>query len=222
MIAEHFWKVIFIAIFAVGCWFWWKDASAKKLHRQQIAYLAELIDVADGNEPKSDGETTERFFRALAAIEAIEFRQGEKFQLDATIEAANALNDSPSGVKDLLERALVAAYRTAREDLKLFDDDDAISRLEEGARPKITAGPWAGQWAEAGYYIPPSVEESVANRICNRTLVPESVKGINANGAVTSTMNDWADRMKRAKILDIVAHKRISTEYDLLRKQSTR
>ena len=141
MLVDHFWKLIFALVVGVLCWFWWKDASAKKLHKANIAQLADLIDVTEGNEPKSEQESTERFFQAIAAIDNIRFHEQEDFDLATSLSEAIAISSPPSAVADLLKRSLTDAFNTADKSLFLLEDDDARSRLEDGSDRRSSPAP---------------------------------------------------------------------------------
>jgi hypothetical protein len=216
MFVDNFWKIIFIALIGVGCWFWWGAASAKKLHRVQIAALAELIDISGAYAPKSDKEAAERIFQAVAQLETIALRQKDKFNVSISVREAIALTEMDQNVADLLSTVIEQNYDAAR-DLDLLNDD-ALFQMEAGSRPKIEKGPWKGQRADVGYWIPPSVNESVAAHLCNRLIMPEGVKGTMAAGVVTREVESRAKRLKGINALDLAATERIQKEYNALRR----
>ena len=78
MFAENFWKIIFVALVAVGCWFWWKSTAAEKKYQRQIATLATYLDASDSGAPKSEREAHERVFQAVAMMKHIMLTRGKK------------------------------------------------------------------------------------------------------------------------------------------------
>ena len=91
-------------------------------------------------------------------------------------------------------------------------------RLEQGSVPVIVSGPWAGETAEIGYYIPPDVNTAAATHMANRIIVPHSVKGAMPSGDLTKNIDDWAERLKNAQVLNLGDREDIKREYKLLQK----
>ncbi len=217
MLAENFWKIIFVLLVGVGCWFWFQSASKKKKFERQIAGLAELIDPASVDAPRTAGEAERRTFQTVATLHEIVLRGGDDFNpREAADRAANMIADGKTAT--LLASRLVDNYNTAQE-LGALTDDGIFSMID-GAHAKITEGIWEGDYLEAAPIIPVDFDPVLAESLLNRTLVPESVRNAMAGADLTKLAYDHANSLHRAGVLDLSAYQAIRKEHDALVKAS--
>ncbi len=219
MFVDQFWKILFLALVATGCWFWWKASAKNKVYKVEVASLAEIIDTRPEAAPKTDEEAAGRVYKALALLHSIASRKGEKFELRTALDDASEINGSSPYLADIVADVMEANYKNASA-FGLLDDDDAIWRMEQGSAPKITRGAWEGEPAEVGYHIPPGFNASLATHLANRVLIPQSVKLAMRSSGMTKAIDDWAERMKKVEALTLGDRDEIKREYNALRKAS--
>ncbi len=203
MLLDQFWKIIFVILLCTGFTFWWKYRAGKKSQTFLIYELAELITTEEKNaSPKAGKKTSERFYKSIDILRQIEENMGDKFEINdvisRAIESSGLSGKFPgNAVADSFE----LNYQHAKS-FGLLDNDDAISRLEQGLTPKIQEGHWAGETAEVGYHIVPSINRSIENHIANRLLLPSSIKELMELEDFSRRVRNKADEFRRAKILD--------------------
>lgn len=219
MLVDHFWKILFILLVGVGCWFWLKHEKGKKLYASQIAEIAELMDTRGSAAAKDAEDAAERYQKTMALLSAIAIKQGEKFAIREIIVEAATLNESTKPETDALVEALDQSYKHA-QGMGLFDSefvDNSMFRMEDGSAAKISKGPWKGENAVIGFFIPPALAEGIATHPANRVLLPHSVRISSEHGPITRTMDNRAERLKSTDILDIGTREKIRNTYDFQR-----
>jgi hypothetical protein len=143
--------------------------------------------------------------------------KGKKFEIREALNGATAINEASHRLADIVSDVAETNYKNAKG-FGLLDDDDAMWRMEQGSAPVIVSGPWAGETAEIGYYIPPDINAAAATHMANRIIVPQSVKAAMPSGDLTKNIDDWAERLKNAQVLNLGDRENIKREYKLLQK----
>ncbi|MFP6874473.1 MAG: hypothetical protein VCA55_13315 [Verrucomicrobiales bacterium] len=203
MLLDQFWKIIFVILLCAGFIFWYKYRSGKKNQTLLIDELAELITAEEKTaSPIAEKKIRKRFYKSIDILRQIEENMGDKFEINAVISRAiESSGLSGKFPEDAVADTFELNYQQAKG-FGLLDDDDAISRLEQGLTPKIKDGHWAGETAEVGYHIIPSINTSIENHIANRVLLPSSIKELMKLEDFSRRVKSQADRFRRAKILD--------------------
>ena len=106
--------------------------------------------------------------------------------------------------------------------LYIFKNEQSLEALEEGRGTKIMAGPWRGEPLELGHFISPEINDTIQFHFSNRLILPETVKAAMEFADITKDVRDRADRMKRAKVLDVGSCDSIIRQYNTLRELSSR
>jgi hypothetical protein len=203
MLLDQFWKIIFAILLCTGFTFWWKYRTGKKSQTILISELAELITTEEKNaSPKAGKKTRERFYKSIDILRQIEENMGDKFEINEVIGRAiesSGLSDKFPG--DAVADSFELNYQHAKS-FGLLDNDEAISRLEQGLTPEIKEGHWTGETAEVGYHIVPSINSSIENHIANRLLLPSSIKEMMELEDFSRRVRNQAYGFLKAKILD--------------------
>ncbi len=221
MIADYFWKIIFIALAIVGFVYYkdWRDQGKK--YEANVAAIAELLDHSKNAKPFNDGEAVSRTFQCMYFLRKIEEHKGEKFSIDKIFEAAQEDSNNEKVVNNLLRDAFRKNYAIAKE-FGVLDNEDAMSSLMDGTSTLILSGPWKGEELVVGHYISPSINDTISLHLANRLLLPQNVKLAMQFADITNDVKERAERLKRAGILDVGSFDNIKQQYDTLRELSTR
>ena len=86
----------------------------------------------------------------------------------------------------------------------------------------MTAGPWSGETLQLGHFISPEINDTIQFHFVNRLILPDTVKAAMEFADITKDVRDRADRMKRAKVLDVGSCDSIIRQYNTLRELSSR
>ncbi|MED5585277.1 MAG: hypothetical protein VYB61_02890 [Verrucomicrobiota bacterium] len=203
MILDQFWKIIFVILLCIGFSFWWKMKKSQKAHTFLLDELGDLITaVVKPESPNAEKKFRERFYKSIEIIRQIEKILEEDFEINQIISEAIQRSEAPG---DFPRNAVADCFETNYEHARSFgllDDDAAITRLEQGLAPVITQGNWAGETAVLGYFIVPSVNDSIKNHIANRLLLPGSINEMMQLEDYSRRVRNKADEFRRAKILD--------------------
>ena len=116
MIADYFWKIIFIALAITGFIYWkdWIDQS--KEYESYVTEFAELMNHSENAKPFNDDEAVSRMYRSIYLLRKIEENKGEaKFSIDLIFEEAQEASNNPKIVNNLLRDALRQNYTKAKE-----------------------------------------------------------------------------------------------------------
>lgn len=221
MLVDHFWKILFILVVGVGCWFWLKYEKGKKLYAGQIEEIAELVDTRGSAAAKDAEQAAERYQKTMALLNSIATKKGDKFAMREVFVAVGEVNESTKPETDALIETFDQSYNYAKS-MGLFSPDvidDTMFRMEDGSAAKIAKGPWKGENAVVGFYLPPAIAENLANHPANRVLLPHSVRIAADHGPITRTMDNRAERLKSSDILDIGTREKIRLNYDFQRKR---
>ena len=73
-----------------------------------------------------------------------------------------------------------------------------------------------------GHFISPDINDTVQFHFANRIILPKSVKAAMEFADITKDVRDRADRMRRAKVLDVGSCDSIIRQYNTIRELSTR
>jgi|TARA_B110000116_G_C16787179_1_gene561587 hypothetical protein len=221
MIADYFWKIIFTAFVIVGFVYWkdWRDQGKK--YEAHVAVIAELLDHSANAKPFDDDEAESRTFQSIYLLHKIEEHKGEKFSIDKIFEEAQEDSNNTKAVNNLLRDAFRQNYKKAKE-YGLLENENAMSSLMDGTSTSIISGPWKGEELAVGHYISPNINNTISLHLANRLLLPQSVKLAMQFADITIDVKERADRLKRAKILDVQSFDNIKQQYDTLRELSTR
>jgi hypothetical protein len=222
MIADYFWKIIFIALAITGFIYWkdWRDQS--KEYESYVTEFAELMNHSENAKPFNDDEAVSRMYRSIYLLRKIEENKGEaKFSIDLIFEEAQEASNNPKIVNNLLRDALRQNYTKAKE-YGVLNDEDAMSSLMDGTSTSIISGPWSGEELAVGHYISPDINDTISLHLANRLLLPQSVKLAMQFADITIDVKERAGRLKRAEILDVGACDNIEQQYDTLRELATR
>ena len=221
MIADYFWKIIFIA-FAIVLFTYWKDwRDHGKEYENYVAELAELLDHSENNKPFNDDAVATRMYRSIYLLRKLEENREEKFCMDQIFEEAQEGSNNPKIVNNLLRDAFRQNYSKAK-DYGVFDDEGAMTSLMDGTSTLIMSGPWSGEELAVGHYISPDINDTISLHLANRLLLPQSVKLAMQFADITIDVKERAGRLKRAEILDVGSCDSIVQQYNTLRELATR
>ena len=219
MIADYFWKVIFLILLIIGLnyWFDWRD-DVNSLNR----HLNALTEIIEKPTRKGDKACRTATFQSIYHLREIEKVKGEKFEVRAVIEEIREnVTDISREEMGLIVDVLRENYNNARN-FGLFKNEQSLEALEEGRGTKIMAGPWRGEPLELGHFISPEINDTIQFHFSNRLILPETVKAAMEFADITKDVRDRADRMKRAKVLDVGSCDSIIRQYNTLRELSSR
>ena len=219
MIADYFWKVIFLILLIIGLnyWFDWRD-DVNSLNR----HLNALTEIIEKPTRKGDKACRTATFQSIFHLREIEKVRGEKFEVSAVIEEIREnVTDISREEMGLIVDVLRENYNNARN-FGLFKNEQSLEALEEGRGTKIMAGPWRGEPLELGHFISPEINDTIQFHFSNRLILPETVKAAMEFADITKDVRDRADRMKRAKVLDVGSCDSIIRQYNTLRELSSR
>ena len=219
MIADYFWKIIFLILLIIGLNFWfdWRD-EVNSLNR----HLNALTEIIENPTRKGDKACRTATFQSIYHLREIEKVRGEKFEVRAVIEEIREnVTDISREEMGLIVDVLRENYNNARN-FGLFKNEQSLEALEEGRGTKIMAGPWRGEPLELGHFISPEINDTIQFHFSNRLILPETVKAAMEFADITKDVRDRADRMKRAKVLDVGSCDSIIRQYNTLRELSSR
>ncbi len=219
MIADYFWKVIFLILLIIGLnyWFDWRD-DVNSLNR----HLNALTEIIEKPTRKGDKACRTATFQSIYHLREIEKVRGEKFEVRTVIEEIREnVTDISREEMGLIVDVLRENYNNARN-FGLFKNEQSLEALEEGRGTKIMAGPWRGEPLELGHFISPEINDTIQFHFSNRLILPETVKAAMEFADITKDVRDRADRMKRAKVLDVGSCDSIIRQYNTLRELSSR
>ncbi len=219
MIADYFWKVIFLILLIIGLnyWFDWRD-EVNSLNR----HLNALTEIIEKPTRKGDKACRTATFQSIYHLREIEKVRGEKFEVRTVIEEIREnVTDISREEMGLIVDVLRENYNNARN-FGLFKNEQSLEALEEGRGTKIMAGPWGGEPLELGHFISPEINNTIQFHFSNRLILPETVKAAMEFADITKDVRDRADRMKRAKVLDVGSCDSIIRQYNTLRELSSR
>jgi|TARA_B100000530_G_scaffold328993_1_gene270440 hypothetical protein len=219
MIADYFWKVIFLILLIIGLnyWFDWRD-EVNSLNR----HLNALTEIIEKPTRKGDKACRTATFQSIYHLREIEKVRGEKFEVRTVIEEIREnVTDISREEMGLIVDVLRENYNNARN-FGLFKNEQSLEALEEGRGTKIMAGPWRGEPLELGHFISPEINDTIQFHFSNRLILPETVKAAMEFADITKDVRDRADRMKRAKVLDVGSCDSIIRQYNTLRELSSR
>ena len=219
MIADYFWKIIFLILLIIGLNFWfdWRD-EVNILNR----HLNALTEIIEKPTRKGDKACRTATFQSIFHLREIEKVKGEKFEVRSVIEEIRKnVNDVSREEMGLIVDVLRENYNNARN-FGLFKNEQSLEALEEGRGTKIMAGPWRGESLELGHFISPEINDTIQFHFVNRLILPETVKAAMEFADITKDVRDRADRMKRAKVLDVGSCDSIIRQYNTLRELSSR
>ena len=219
MIADYFWKIIFLILLIIGLnyWFDWRD-EVNSLNR----HLNALTEIIENPTRKGDKACRTATFQSIYHLREIEKVRGEKFEVRAVIEEIREnVTDISREEMGLIVDVLRENYNNARN-FGLFKNEQSLEALEEGRGTKIMAGPWRGEPLELGHFISPEINDTIQFHFSNRLILPETVKAAMEFADITKDVRDRADRMKRAKVLDVGSCDSIIRQYNTLRELSSR
>ena len=219
MIADYFWKVIFLILLIIGLnyWFDWRD-EVNSLNR----HLNALTEIIEKPTRKGDKACRTATFQSIYHLREIEKVRGEKFEVRTVIEEIREnVTDISREEMGLIVDVLRENYNNARN-FGLFKNEQSLEALEEGRGTKIMAGPWGGEPLELGHFISPEINDTIQFHFSNRLILPETVKAAMEFADITKDVRDRADRMKRAKVLDVGSCDSIIRQYNTLRELSSR
>mgnify|MGYP001291292721 FL=1 len=219
MIADYFWKIIFLILLIIGLNFWfdWRD-EVNSLNR----HLNALTEIIEKPTRKGDKACRTATFQSIFHLREIEKVKGEKFEVRSVIEEIRKnVTDVSREEMGLIVDVLRENYNNARN-FGLFKNEQSLEALEEGRGTKIMAGPWRGESLELGHFISPEINDTIQFHFVNRLILPETVKAAMEFADITKDVRDRADRMKRAKVLDVGSCDSIIRQYNTLRELSSR
>ena len=219
MIADYFWKVIFLILLIIGLnyWFDWRD-DVNSLNR----HLNALTEIIEKPTRKGDKACRTATFQSIFHLREIEKVKGEKFEVRSVMEEIREnVTDISREEMGLIVDVLRENYNNARN-FGLFKNEQSLEALEEGRGTKIMAGPWRGEPLELGHFISPEINDTIQFHFSNRLILPETVKAAMEFADITKDVRDRADRMKRAKVLDVGSCDSIIRQYNTLRELSSR
>ena len=219
MIADYFWKVIFLILLIIGLnyWFDWRD-DVNSLNR----HLNALTEIIEKPTRKGDKACRTATFQSIYHLREIEKVRGEKFEVRTVIEEIREnVTDISREEMGLIVDVLRENYNNARN-FGLFKNEQSLEALEEGRGTKIMAGPWRGEPLELGHFISPEINDTIQFHFSNRLILPETFKAAMEFADITKDVRDRADRMKRAKVLDVGSCDSIIRQYNTLRELSSR
>ena len=219
MIADYFWKIIFLILLIIGLNFWfdWRD-EVNSLNR----HLNALTEIIEKPTRKGDKACRTSTFQSIFHLREIEKVKGEKFEVRSVIEEIRKnVTDVSREEMGLIVDVLRENYNNARN-FGLFKNEQSLEALEEGRGTKIMAGPWRGESLELGHFISPEINGTIQFHFVNRLILPETVKAAMEFADITKDVRDRADRMKRAKVLDVGSCDSIIRQYNTLRELSSR
>ena len=142
MIADYFWKVIFLILLIIGLnyWFDWRD-EVNSLNR----HLNALTEIIEKPTRKGDKACRTATFQSIYHLREIEKVRGEKFEVRTVIEEIREnVTDISREEMGLIVDVLRENYNNARN-FGLFKNEQSLEALEEGRGTKIMAGPWRGE-----------------------------------------------------------------------------
>ena len=219
MIADYFWKIIFLILLIIGLNFWfdWRD-EVNSLNR----HLNALTEIIEKPTRKGDKACRTATFQSIFHLREIEKVKGEKFEVRSVIEEIRKnVTDVSREEMGLIVDVLRENYNNARN-FGLFKNEQSLEALEEGRGTKIMAGPWRGESLELGHFISPEINDTIQFHFVNRLILPETVKAAMEFADITKDVRDRADRMKRAKVLDVGSCDSIIRQYNTIRELSSR
>ena len=219
MIADYFWKIIFLILLIIGLNFWfdWRD-EVNSLNR----HLNALTEIIEKPTRKGDKACRTATFQSIFHLREIEKVKGEKFEVRSVIEEIRKnVTDVSREEMGLIVDVLRENYNNARN-FGLFKNEQSLEALEEGRGTKIMTGPWRGESLELGHFISPEINDTIQFHFVNRLILPETVKAAMEFADITKDVRDRADRMKRAKVLDVGSCDSIIRQYNTIRELSSR
>ena len=219
MIADYFWKIIFLILLIIGLNFWfdWRD-EVNSLNR----HLNALTEIIENPTRKGDKACRTATFQSIFHLREIEKVKGEKFEVRSVMEEIRKnVTDVSREEMGLIVDVLRENYNNARN-FGLFKNEQSLEALEEGRGTKIMTGPWKGESLELGHFISPEINDTIQFHFVNRLILPETVKAAMEFADITKDVRDRADRMKRAKVLDVGSCDSIIRQYNTLRELSSR
>jgi len=219
MIADYFWKIIFLILLIIGLNFWfdWRD-EVNSLNR----HLNALTEIIENPTRKGDKACRTATFQSIFHLREIEKVKGEKFEVRSVMEEIRKnVTDVSREEMGLIVDVLRENYNNARN-FGLFKNEQSLEALEEGRGTKIMAGPWRGESLELGHFISPEINDTIQFHFVNRLILPDTVKAAMEFADITKDVRDRADRMKRAKVLDVGSCDSIIRQYNTLRELSSR
>ena len=218
MIADYFWKIIFLILLIIGLKFWleWKDEN--NTYKNNITALTEILESPPS---KNDRQSQRLVFQSIFHLSQIEKIKGKKFEIRSVInEIVEQISISPEETS-LIADVLRENYNNA-EEFGLFKNEESLEALEEGRATRIMNGPWRGELLVVGHFISPDINDTVQFHFANRIVLPKSVKAAMEFPDITKDVRDIADRMRRAKVLDVGSCDSIIRQYNTIRELSTR
>jgi len=225
MIADYFWKIIFVIILIIGLKFWLDVNDKNNIYEKNLRALTEILETPPS---KSDKQCQRLAFQSIFHLYEMDrikrmkflFFKGDKLDIGTVLKEifdADYLDAKNSLIKDVLEEN----YSTA-EEFGLFENEQSLEALEEGRATKIMGGPWRGELLVVGHYISPDISKKVQFHFVNRIILPKSVKAAMAFADITKDVRDRADRLKRGGVLDTKSFDEIIIQYNTIRELSTR
>ena len=219
MIADYFWKVIFLILLIIGLnyWFDWRD-EVNSLNR----HLNALTEIIEKPTRKGDKACRTATFQSIYHLREIEKVRGEKFEVRTVIEEIREnVTDISREEMGLIVDVLRENYNNARN-FGLFKNEQSLEALEEGRGTKIMTGPWKGESLELGHFISPEINDTIQFHFSNRLILPETVKAAMEFADITKDVRDRATKMKYANVLDVGTFDSIIRQYNTLRELSSR
>ena len=185
-------------------------------------HLNALTEIIEKPTRKGDKACRTATFQSIYHLREIEKVRGEKFEVRTVIEEIREnVTDISREEMGLIVDVLRENYNNARN-FGLFKNEQSLEALEEGRGTKIMAGPWRGEPLELGHFISPEINDTIQFHFSNRLILPETVKAAMEFADITKDVRDRADRMKRAKVLDVGSCDSIIRQYNTLRELSSR
>jgi hypothetical protein len=214
MIADHFWKIIFVLIlFGVGVFYWQKRAKEAEAASTINAFAELLVVAPDARDARKEFEGN--VYRAVAMIhDLIEADVGGRNDL---VTKAATVNNFESGRAQQLRYSMQELLESG-ENAGVFDGmgGRCMARLKSGRAPEIPAGAFKGQRLVVAYKVPPIFVAEAAYSFCNVMLVPESARALSDIGITQGTV-DSASALRSAGVITHATHQRINTAYRALR-----
>lgn len=216
MIADNFWKIIFILIVLTGLVFWFKNHREKSNFKGTASQLADLVTFDEESRPRNAAEAQERFYSAIALIhDSAESGIDTEELFAAAFEYNDISNDGAEG--SMVRNGLMEARGTA-EKLGVLADD-GIWTLRDGKAPTITAGPFKGEAAEITLHVPASIAPDAELFIGNFVLVPASVAAVARDLEVTEDVLHSSSKLFNAEIISREQNKAIKDAYYLQKER---
>ncbi len=210
MIADNFWKIIFILLVLTGLVFWFKSHRENSTFKATASDLADIITFEEKARPRNEAEAQERFYKAIALVHDAEVSGISMEELFAAAFEYNDIGNDSSEAR-MVRNELLAARSTA-EKLGLLADD-GIWRLRDGEAPKITAGPFKGEKAVITRHVPASIAPEANLFMGNFVLVPESVAAVAMDLEITEDVVHTSSELWNAEIITKEQNKAIKDSF---------